>query len=303
MNLISNRVSMSTTKPLQADNLFVANEVVQLQSLTGMPARRGYDRAIVSGGKIVNIVSSSYGHLPNEVFFKEAEQKLIDAGLQFDVRSINRDDRAFACDFILNDPSVTIELKTGTKGTPDTIKPMLRFVNSYDGSIKTSGSFGFFRQVCSNGLHVAESKIGFNIKHSRGVQELVLPSIGDLVKKFIDNEYYTLRRRFEVMYDCVVDNPLEFTKAICKTTGIFKFEASDKNPNPSANARLVLEIADREAKDLGVSMNSWIMYNAFNNVLHNKLQKSFKLQHQIDHDLFEVMSRESIARHESIAIN
>ncbi|WP_335964886.1 hypothetical protein [Galbibacter sp. PAP.153] len=29
---------------------------------------------------------------------------------------------------------------------------MLRFINSYDGSEKTSGHFGFFRKICANGL-------------------------------------------------------------------------------------------------------------------------------------------------------
>lgn len=280
--------SANLKAPLQNDDLYVKNEVVDLSLLTGIPSRRGLDRAIISAGEIVNVVSNSYGHLPNEIFFIEAERKLIEADLSYDIRSINRNNRSFACDFILNDPSVTIELKS--EGKSDKIKPMLRFVNAYDGSIKTSGSFGFFREVCSNGLHIAESKIGFSVKHSRGVQEIVLPEISDLVKKFIDNEFYTLRRRFEVMYDCVVLDPLSTIKEVCKRTSVFKYEASDKNPNPSANARLVLEVANKEADLLGVKMNNWILYNSFNYVLHNKLQKSFTKSHEMDAELFEVFA-------------
>lgn len=287
MSINSNRIMVRPDSKLQQDDLFVENKIIDLQSITGMPARRGLDQAIICGGEIVNIVSRSYGHLPNDMFFIEAERKLIEADLSYDIRSINRNNRAFACDYILNDPNVTIELKDGK----DEIMPMLRFVNSYDGSIKTSGSFGFYRKVCQNGLHVATSKIGFSIKHHRGTQELVIPSIKDLVRKFIDNEFYTLRRKFEVLYDCMIDDPKAYTKEICERSKIFKFEMSDTNPNPSANARLVLDIANKEADLLGVSMNKWIMYNAFNNVLHNKLQKSFKLQHEMDHEIFDLISQ------------
>ena len=284
--LISNRLSFQEGKSLQQDDLYVKSEVVKLSDLTGIPSRKGLDRAIVCEGEIVNIVSQSYGHLPNEIFFYEAERKLIEADIAYDVRSINRNNRSFAMDLILNDPNVVIELKGGK----DKIRPMLRFVNAYDGSIRTSGSFGFFREVCSNGLHVAESKIGFAVKHSSGVQEVVLPEIKSLVKRFIDNEFYTLRRRFEVMYDCIVDDPQSIVKEVCKRTGVFKYESSEKNPNPSANARLVLEVANREADLLGVEMNNWILYNSFNYVLHNKLQKSFTKSHAIDAELFEVFA-------------
>jgi hypothetical protein len=42
---------------------------------------------------------------------------------------------------------------------------MLRFKNSYDGSEKTSGHFGFYREVFTNGLHVVQAEIAFSIKH------------------------------------------------------------------------------------------------------------------------------------------
>jgi hypothetical protein len=285
MNQMTNRVTLRPESKLQQDDLFIPSEVKLLSDLTGIPSRRGLDRAIISGGEIVNIVSSGYGHLPNEIFFKEAERSLQDAGLEFMQRTINRNNRSFAADFILSDPSVTIELK-GAQGSPDKIKPMLRFLNAYDGSIKTSGSFGFFREVCSNGLHIAESTIGFSMKHTSGIQEIVIDRIGDLTKQFIDNEYYTLRRKFEVLFDCEVNDPKLFAKALCKRSGIFKYEASEKNPEPGANARLALNIAHAEADQLGVKLNAWHMYNAFNSVLHNKMSKTFSEQHRLDQGIF-----------------
>ena len=72
------------------------------------------------------------------------------------MRSINRDNRSFAVDYILSDENWIVKVKN----VNDKLRPMLRFTNSYDGSCRTSGHFGFFREVCSNGLHIAQSEIG-----------------------------------------------------------------------------------------------------------------------------------------------
>ncbi|HEY5746089.1 MAG TPA: hypothetical protein VIU12_08445 [Chryseolinea sp.] len=111
---------------LQNDNVFVEQCVVSLSSLTGLPARRGLERAIVSGRQIVKVVSSSYGHLPNENFFCEVETKLINAGVGYVTRSINRDNRSFAVDYILSDDNWIVKVKNGI----DRLRPMLRFTNS-----------------------------------------------------------------------------------------------------------------------------------------------------------------------------
>ena len=137
---------------LQQDSVFVSSEMKPLQSFTGMTSRRGLENVIISNGKIVNVVSNSYGHIPNELFFKHAESMLIDADLKYQKRSINRSDRSFIIDFIIED-----ENQFSVKHAEDIILPMLRFKNSYDGSERTSGHFGFYRKVCSNGLHVAEA--------------------------------------------------------------------------------------------------------------------------------------------------
>ena len=47
------------------DNVLVTSEVVPLEKLTGMPSRRGLENAIICENQIVNVVSNSYGHLPN----------------------------------------------------------------------------------------------------------------------------------------------------------------------------------------------------------------------------------------------
>jgi hypothetical protein len=267
------------------DDVFVTNEVVQMQDLVGMPTRKGLEQGIISNGKLVNVVSKSYGHLPNETFFLEAERKLIDADIYYKSRSINRDDRSFAVDYVLADDRYKIEVK----GDKDILFPMLRFTNSYDGSNKTSGSFGMYRKVCDNGLCIAQTEIGFSVKHTGAIAEIVLPKLDELVANFMDNEFFSLKKKFDILAESRVLNVEKYVQDVNKKLSLIKYEASDKNPAPSLNARFILDVVNRETKELGVKPNKWIVYNAFNELLHNKLQKTFDQQKTIDERLFDVI--------------
>lgn len=277
--------SLYLNKPLQADNVFVENSIVNFSQLTGLQSRRGYEKAIISNGKLVNVVSNSYGHLPNEKFFYAVEEKLIDADLDYDVRSVNRNDQAFSVDYILNDDSFHINVKNGK----DEIKPMLRFTNSYDGSCKTSGHFGFFRQICTNGLHISQTEIGFSVKHRGNIAEIVLPEIKTLVSKFMDNEFYSLHKKFEVLSERKIENLEGFVKFVADKTKIFTFESSAKNPAPSLNARKVIDIVNKEAREIGTEPNFWLGYNAFNQVLHYEMKKGFQDQYNKDANIFDTV--------------
>jgi len=267
------------------DNVLVDSSVVPLQSLTGIASRRGLENAIICENQIVNVVSNSYGHLPNEKFFLGVEEKLIDADIYYQQRSINRDNRSFVVDYVLADD----RYKVAVKGEQDILRPMLRFVNSYDGSCKTSGSFGFWRKVCDNGLHVAQTHIGFSVKHSGAIADIVMPKLDEIVSKFMDNEFYSLKRKFEVLAERPVYNLEDYVKFTAKTSGLFKYESSDKNPEPSANARFVFDVIERESKLLNTRPNQWIVYNAFNELLHGKLKKTFDQQRTLDERLFETI--------------
>lgn len=267
------------------DNVFVESSIISLSEITGMPTRKGLEQAVICEGQIVNVVSSSYGHLDNRNFYYEAESKLIDADIYYKQRSINKDNRSFAVDYVLADD----RYKVCVKGETDVLRPMLRFVNSYDGSCKTSGSFGFWRKVCDNGLHVAHTEIGFSVKHRGDIAEVVMPKMNEIVSKFMDNEFYTLKRKFEVLAERPVNNLEGYVKATAKSLGLFKYEASDKNPEPSANARFIFDVIDRETKQLNTRPNQWIVYNAFNELLHGKLKKTFDQQKNLDEKLFETI--------------
>ena len=278
-------VMLKDLSNLRNDDVFVPNEVRNFKELTGMNSRKGLDRAIVSGGQIVNVVSNSYGHLPNQTFFAQVENMLLEADIQTATRSINRENRSFAVDHILNDPSLAITVKN----SDDELLPMLRFTNSYDGTCRTTGSFGYFRRICENGLFVAQSQIGFNIKHRGEIAEVVMPNIKYLINKFMDNEYYTLKRKFEVLAETPVENIEEWVKMTCDDLKIFMYEASKENAEPSLNARIVIDTVNRESRQLQTGANAWILYNSFNEILHSKLKKSFQAQKALDGKLFDYM--------------
>ncbi|MDR5591638.1 DUF932 domain-containing protein [Christiangramia sediminicola] len=266
---------------LQQDEIFVSSEMKSLRSLTQMDSRKGLENVIISNDKIVNVVSNSYGHVPNELFFEKAEEMLLQAGLNFHKRKINRNDRSFITDFIIEDKS-----QFSVKNGKDLILPMLRFKNSYDGSEKTAGHFGFYRKVCSNGLHVSQAEIEFSIKHSKNNTDLIMPRLSNLFDKFLDNEFYTITKKFDRMREFKIIDTKEFVKAILDRTKLFRYECSDKNNDPSKKSREVLEILDNEALLLNEEPNLWIGYNAFNQMLHNTLKKSFSQQERLDKKLF-----------------
>jgi hypothetical protein len=267
---------------LKQDDIYPTCQVQPLQTLTGYPCRKGLSKAIISGGEIVNVVSNSYGHLPNELFFNVVEEHLINADINYIQRTINRDNRSFAADYILADDSYHIHVKNGI----DKMRPMLRFTNSYDGSCRTSGHFGFFREVCSNGLHVAQTNFGFSVKHKGSIAEIVIGEISGIIKKFIDNEYYTLQRKFEVLAETPLTSLEGFIQVTAEEFNLFKYETSETNPAPSMNARIVADTIRKEANLLGTNPNYWLAYNAFNELLHGKLKKTFENQRSLDARIF-----------------
>ena len=269
---------------LQQDEVFVPVQIRPLNELTGMPVRKGLEQAVVSNGKIVNIVSHRYGHIPNQLFFKKAEQLLVDADLIYSRKSINRSDRSFSVDFVLTD-STQFSVGQGE----DVILPMLRFTNAYDGSERTAGHFGFYRKICSNGLHVAQTEIGFSIKHHKNAVQLIMPELQGLFRRFLDNEFYSISGRFHQMMTVELLDTKDFVREVLERTQLFRYECSDTNDAHSKKAREVLEILDAEALQLGSTPNLWLGYNAFNAVLHRNLKKGFTKQQLLDRQLFETV--------------
>jgi len=277
--------NLSFSKELRNDNIIVDSEVKLWSEVSSIKARKGYDKVVVSEGEVVNIVGAGYGHLDNRNFFLKVEEELIEHNIEYITRSINNDNRSFAVDYILNDEKFNIINKQGN----DKIRPMLRFINAYDGSAKTSGKFGFFREVCSNGLNVAVSNVAFSFKKSGNVDELVLPNIRNLIDVFMSNEFYTIETKFDTLSNKHISNVAKFVETVCKNSGIQKFAKSDKNPEPSERSQFVIDTILKESKILDIAPNMWLGYNAFNELIYTKIGGGFTKQDQSDKDMFAMV--------------
>lgn len=270
---------------LRNDNVYTNVDRVAMVEITGKQSRQGLDYAILSNDKIVNVVSKRYALLKNEDFFLKVEERFIQEDIQVATKSINRGDGSFAVDYILNDESFIIK----AKNAKDILRPMLRAVNSYDGSAKTSMQWGFFRQICTNGLHIADTKTGFSVRHIGDMAEAVIPRIDEMIELFISNEYYELQRKFEWLTQRPISDVQQFVNQVLEDTKLFRFDVSDKNPEPSKRSQRVMEIIHNEAQLLGEQPNMWLGYNAFNEVLANDLKKTFDQERSLDQRLFNTI--------------
>lgn len=271
---------------LQQDNVMKDAIIMDIEEKTGLKPKTGLEKFLIVDDQIVNVVSKKYGMVQNSQFFGAMEERLQGAGIEYEIRSINRSNGSFAVDYILKDDSFVVKSNTGK----DAIKPMIRLINSYDGSCQTSGHFGAFRQICTNGLHVADLHLDFQQRHRGNVIEIVLPKMEELIIKFIDNEYFSLQKKFEVLAEKPVSNISEFVKYVLGETGLFKYEKSEKNPDDaSAGAILIEGIIHNEAEALGTGANLWLGYNAFNEYIHTATDKVFMLQEKADRKIFDVV--------------
>lgn len=281
---------------LQQDNVYVNPKLEDVASLTGYDVRRGLEQFVTvdktagrpeDGRIIISNVSQDYGFLANEDFYPKIEERLEGAGIGYQKSMINRNNRGFVVDYILSDESMHINVKSGG----DLIKPLIRVVNSYDGSNQTSGHFGFFREICSNGLHVADTKLKFKIRHRGNMQEIVMPKIEELIAAFMDNEYYSIHKKFEVLSEKALSDVEGFVKYTLGQTGLLKYEKSEKNPEEaSIGAQFIIDTINAEAKELGTAPNLWLGYNAFNEYIHTqKNPLSFMLQENADRKIFDAV--------------
>jgi hypothetical protein len=270
---------------IQNDNLYVANSIVKAADVCNLPTRSGYDQAIISGGEIVNWVGKNYGHLSNLHFFGEMEKKLLETDINVLTRSFNRKNRAFAADYILNDDSFHIDMKVGKKS--DIIRPMISLTNGYDGSTQVMGRFGFYREVCKNGMHVLTSEIGFKTRHTGNIMEVVMPQMDVLIQTFMNNQFFELKKKFVVLAETPITDIKNYVRMTCADLGIFKYEKSEENEEASSNAVAVMETITKECRALDIKPNMFIGYNAFNFVLHNKMKKGFNSGYDMDAKLFD----------------
>lgn len=77
--------------------------------------------------------------------------------------------------------------------------------------------------------------------------QLLMPKLKQLFDKFIDNEFYSVIHKFDVLNEVKIIDTAKFVKDILEKTKLFRYECSDANPDPSKRSREVIDILNNEA--------------------------------------------------------
>lgn len=293
----------------QNDNVFGSVEMVDTKDFFGgREVASKMDKVIISNNRVVHACSPSYGLLPNQDFFGKMEEELVLEGLQFKTRSFNHNDSRFSVDYILDDDSKIITVNDQrNNGIDDTIVPMIRLTNSYDGSLKTAGYLGFFRKICHNGMHMTTTQLEFKVKHTKGKMKLFIPNIEQLVQSFLSNEMFSIQDKIQKMQTHFIDEKQieNWIKELAKQDRVWidnseenylkrlqKAEQSGKDiskvspAKESPNIETVKSILIRDAETTGVEPNAWLLYSAFNEFIHSNTSQVFTNQKELDTKVF-----------------
>ena len=293
----------------QNDNIFGSVEMVDTKDFFGgREIASKMDKVIISNNRVVHACSPSYGLLTNQDFFGKMEEELVLEGLQFKTRSFNHNDSRFSVDYILDDDSKIITVNDQrNNGIDDTIVPMIRLTNSYDGSLKTAGYLGFFRKICHNGLHMTTTQLEFKVKHTKGKMKLFIPNIEQLVQNFLSNEMFSIQDKIQKMQTHFIDEKQieNWIKELAKQERVWidnseenylkrlqKAEQSGKDiskvspAKDSPNIETVKSILIRDAETTGVEPNAWLLYSAFNEFIHSNTSQVFTNQKELDTKVF-----------------
>ena len=293
----------------QNDNVFGSVEMVDTKDFFGgREVASKMDKVIISKNRVVHACSPSYGLLPNQDFFGKMEEELVLEGLQFKTLSFNHKDSRFSVDYILDDDSKIITVNDQrNNGIDDTIVPMIRLTNSYDGSLKTAGYLGFFRKICHNGMHMTTTQLEFKVKHTKGKMKLFIPNIEQLVQSFLSNEMFSIQDKIQKMQTHFIDEKQieNWIKELAKQDRVWidnseenylkrlqKAEQSGKDiskvspAKDSPNIETVKSILIRDAETTGVEPNAWLLYSAFNEFIHSNTSQVFTNQKELDTKVF-----------------
>jgi len=254
--------------------LFAPVSKVELSSiLPGKTFPRSNDHAILDqNGNILSFCSSSYNLRENSTLYKPLEGLMKEQKIPFDRKISVIDNTKFYVDYIIRDRVKSL--------TVNDILPKFSIWNSYDGTIKTTIKFGFYRVVCSNGLtRPVGNTVNIASKHRKAVKaedgmDLSLATnnnIVDSVKLFLtevkqDMEVYEQMNNVQADLKKIlsVAEKLKFSKSLLDTA-VERF-----NVETSTNRSLTYVNENGElVTHEGSPSTLYTVYNALNYAIYN----------------------------------
>lgn len=279
---------MSTKKKLrefkkQNKHLFYKTEKVLVKDiLPDYDPPEGQEYAIVThtdqGMKICNFCSKSYNLVTNEELILPMMEAILSEYPNADIVAQSQRDSRFYVDIIFDDVSRSIGSKR--KAIVDTIHPKFQITNSYDGKVKYSRDFGFWRVVCENGMSVPTSDIiSEGGLHTDKLDDLINAEL--LINT--TSEYLENVRDYTEPYRKLMKNRADVEERIAQVL--------DNTSFPKRQAEAVADRIASEVKVLKSPANDWLVYNGFNGELnHNQeFKMTISKRHEVDKQIFDFL--------------
>lgn len=257
--------------------LYAPVKKVELSSIfPGKTFPKANDHAIIDQhGNFLSFCSSSYNLRDNSTLYKPVEDLLNQNKIPFDRKIQIVEGTKFYVDYIIRDRVKSL--------TVNDILPKFSIWNSYDGTLKTTMKYGFYRVVCSNGLTRPHGNThNISKKHRKAVAaedgldlSLINNSyILESVKTFLtevkqDMEVYELmnQKSADVKHILKISEKLKFSKNILdKAVERFSLETSTNSLTyVNENGELVTHE--------GSPSTLYTVYNALNYAIYNSNPK------------------------------
>lgn len=254
--------------------LFAPVSKVELGSiLPGKKFPRANDHAILDEhGNILSFCSSTYNLRENETLYKPLEKMMKEQKIPFDRKISIVDGTKFYVDYIIRDRIKSL--------TVNDILPKFSVWNSYDGTLKTTLKFGFYRVVCSNGLtRPVGNTVNISKKHRKAAaaedgMDLSIASNSEIINSVqlflseVKQDMAVYEQMNQVKADVnkilKVSEKLKFSKNILETAvERFNMETSTKGSLTYVNENG--ELVTHE----GSPQTLYTVYNALNYAIYN----------------------------------
>lgn len=239
---------------------------------------KGNDHAIVdSNGNILNFCSSSYNLRHNSTLHKPLEELMKKNKMEFEQKIQIINGVKFYVDYILKD-----KIKSPTVND---IVPKFTIMNSYDGTLKTTICFGFYRIVCGNGLaRPCGTESIFAKKHRKPIEtedkdissvssDDILVGIQEFLNSIKDDTaiYEKLQaKKADAGIIIKVAEKLKLSKNVLeKANNRFELETNKKGTLTYVNDQ------NKVVKHKGYDPTLYLVYNALNYALYNTNLKEF----------------------------
>jgi len=230
------------------------------------------NHAIVGNGKIINFCSENYGLVPNRRIYDEFMAFFKAQGINAKFSGKAFRNSRFELNFTLEDYPREI-----VKG--DRIYPVVRVLNSYDGTQKYQSHVQVMREICSNGLTalVAEKVLKF-LHTPQMVGSMGLEATLGSITEFLE------------VYDDVEETFLELTEYSVDSIENRIEEISEAVSFPKHLMEFAIETAQEEISKFGLPKTDWLVYNAMNFQLNHRSdnllgRKATRLDRDILHQL------------------